>query len=70
MAKNTKSVNQQVSAANARDAKASKDLDRYYAQLKQINVAREKGVAIDEEEVKLLKEKFPMLIIQESFQKI
>ena len=34
MAKNPK---QEVQLANARDAKASKDLDRYYAQLKQMN---------------------------------
>ena len=52
-----KKPNQDVQLANARDAKSIKDLDRYYAQLKQINIAREKGVAIDEEEVKLLKEK-------------
>lgn len=52
-----KKPNQEVQLANARDAKASKDLDRYYAQLKQMNIAKEKGVAIDEEEVRLLKEK-------------
>jgi hypothetical protein len=51
---------QEVSAANARDAKASKDLDRYYAQLKQINIAREKGVVVDEQEVRLLKEKIAL----------
>jgi hypothetical protein len=51
---------QEVSAANARDAKASKDLDRYYAQLKQMNIAKEMGVVIDEKEVKLLKEKIAL----------
>ena len=51
---------QEVSAANARSAKDSKDLDRYYAQLKQMNIAKEKGVAIDEEEVRLLKEKIAL----------
>lgn len=51
---------QEVSAANARDAKASKDLDRYYAQLKQMNIAKELGVTIDEQEVKLLKEKIAL----------
>lgn len=58
MAKNTQSVkDQQISAANARNAKAEKDLEKWYAQLKKINIAREKGVAVDEKEVKLLKEK-------------
>lgn len=61
MAKNTQSVkDQEISAANARDAKAGKDLDKWYAQLKKINIAREKGVAVDEKEVKLLKEKIAL----------
>jgi hypothetical protein len=51
---------QEVSAANARSAKDSKDLDRYYAQLKQMNIAKEKGIAIDEQEVRLLKEKIAL----------
>jgi hypothetical protein len=61
MAKRDKTLQeQQISAANARDAKASQDLDRWYAQLKKINIAREKGVAVDEKEVKLLKEKIAL----------
>lgn len=61
MAKGTQSVkDQEISAANARDAKAGKDLDKWYAQLKKINIAREKGVAVDEKEVKLLKEKIAL----------
>jgi uncharacterized coiled-coil DUF342 family protein len=55
-----KKPNQEVQLANARDAKASKDLDRYYAQLKQMNIAKELGVSIDEQEVKLLKEKIAL----------
>jgi hypothetical protein len=51
---------QEVQLANARDTKASKDLDRYYAQLKQMNIAKEMGVVIDEKEVKLLKEKIAL----------
>ena len=61
MAKNTNSVkDQQISAANARDAKANQDLERWYAQLKKINIAKEKGVDVDEKEVALLKEKISL----------